>query len=304
VGDMIFRTSENINGFIIALRDLNEIVEKRAKLNLLDSAVLAEYFYKEILNSLFTWELENLNIEQSNFEAIDLIDNKNKVVVQVSCTCENKKVHETISKNELSKENYKGYTLYFVFIGKQNSNIKKGKYKNSSQLTFNAKNNIFLTEDLIMIFQSLNPNCQFEILKIIQSYLSKETTLIDNLSKKEISEKILEILDENSEIFFKYGPHSKVALTSPMSESSYKIWGEQKKKILQNNKEILNLYSKYQSLFSRYEKLLFNKFKSNVESFERNDRQRLDANAYHSFPKEFPKMLESIIYDEGAKENG
>ena len=129
---MIFRTSENINGFIIAFRDLNEIVEKRAKLNLLDSAVLAEYFYKEILNSLFTWELENLNIEQSNFEAIDLIDNKNKVVVQVSCTCENKKVHETISKNELSKENYKGYTLYFVFIGKQNSNIKKGKYKNSS----------------------------------------------------------------------------------------------------------------------------------------------------------------------------
>lgn len=300
----MFISSETLDKFILTLKDLNEIIEKRAKLNLLDDAVIAENFYRDLMNSMFGWNLENLNIEQSNFEAIDLIDNKKKIVVQVSCTCKNEKIHDTISKGGLSKEKYKGYSLYFVFIGKQNSNVKNGKYKNSSQLTFNAKDNIFLTEDLIKVFHSLNPNCQFEVLKIIQSYLGQEATLKSNLSKKEISEKILEILDENSEISFKYGPHSKVALTSPMSESSYKIWGEQKKKIFQNNKEILNLYSKYQSLFSRYEKLLFNKFKSNVESFERNDRQRLDANAYHSFPKEFPKMLESIIYDEGVKENG
>lgn len=301
---MIFRISENIDGFIIALRDLNEIIEKRAKLNLLDNAVLAESFYKEILNCLFLWELENLNIEHSNFEAIDLIDKKNKVVVQVSCTCENKKVHNTISKNELSKASYKGYTLYFIFVGKQNSNVKKGKYNNSSQLTFNAENNIFLTEDLIKVFQALKPNCQIEVLKIIHSYLSKETTLINNLSKKEVSEKILEILDENGEIFFKYGPYSKVALTSSMSESSYKIWNEKKQEIIGNNKEILNLYNKYQSLFDRDEKALFNKFKSNVESFEYNYRQRLDPGVYHSFPEDFPKMLESIVNNKGVNKNG
>ncbi|MFC2628710.1 MAG: SMEK domain-containing protein, partial [Streptococcus mutans] len=93
---VLFETSDNINQFIRTLRDLNEIIEKRAKLNLLDNAVLAESFYKEILNALFSWKLENLNIEQSNFEAIDLIDDKNKIVVQISCTCENQKVHGTI----------------------------------------------------------------------------------------------------------------------------------------------------------------------------------------------------------------
>ena len=72
-------TSDNIDEFILALRDLNEIIEKRAKLNLLDKAVLAESFYKEILNKLFSWELKNLNIAQSNFEAIDLIDKSNNI---------------------------------------------------------------------------------------------------------------------------------------------------------------------------------------------------------------------------------
>lgn len=55
----MFETSDNINQFIRTLRDLNEIIEKRAKLNLLDNAVLAESFYKEILNALFSWKLEN-----------------------------------------------------------------------------------------------------------------------------------------------------------------------------------------------------------------------------------------------------
>ena len=128
MGIEYMNTSDNIDEFILALRDLNEIIEKRAKINLLDYAVLSESFYKEILNILFSWELKNLNIEQSNFEAIDLIDSNKRVVVQVSCTCENQKIHSTISKKELLKDDYKGFELYFIFVGKQNSNVKKGKY--------------------------------------------------------------------------------------------------------------------------------------------------------------------------------
>ena len=100
----MFKTSNYLDDFIISLKNLNEIVEKRAKLNLLDSAVLAESFYKELLNKLFSWRLDNLNITRSNFEAIDLIDKTNKVIIQVSCTCENKKIRNTLSKNELKKE--------------------------------------------------------------------------------------------------------------------------------------------------------------------------------------------------------
>ena len=290
-------TSDNIDEFILALRDLNEIIEKRAKLNLLDNAVLAESFYKEILNKLFSWELKNLNIAHANFEAIDLIDKSNNILVQVSCTCENQKIHSTISKKELLKDDYKGFELYFVFVGKQNSNIKKGKYNCISQLSFNPKTNILLTGDLIKYFQDLNPNDQDEILNIIRSYLTKGNKVNNSTSKIKISE----ILDEKRQIFYKYGPKSDVALNSPMSEASFKKWCESKMKIIENNKKILNIYQKYKLLFSRKEKLLFHKFELNVTSFEQNNKERLDSNVYEPFPEEFPKMLEQIVSNQGVK---
>ena len=48
--------------------------------------------------------------------------------------------------------------------------------------------------------------------------------------KKDLSRVILEKLDENSEIFFKYGPHSQLAMKSPYSKSSYQILGEEEKR--------------------------------------------------------------------------
>lgn len=293
--------SDNIDEFILALRDLNEIIEKRAKLNLLDKAVLAESFYKEILNKLFSWELKNLNIAQSNFEAIDLIDKSNNILVQVSCTCEKQKIHSTILKKELLKEDYKGFELYFVFVGRQNSNVKKGKYNCIPQLSFNPNKNILLTDDLIKCYQDLNPSAQDKILDIIRSYLTKENKVNNSISKMEISEIILEILDENSQIFYKYGPKSDVALNSPMSEASFKIWCKSKMKIIDNNKKILNIYQQHKLLFSREEKLLFHKFELNVKSLEQNNEDRLDSSAYEAFPEELPKMLEQIVSNQGVK---
>lgn len=295
MGVEYMNTSDNIDGFILALRDLNEIIEKRAKLNLLDNAVLAESFYKEILNKLFSWELKNLNIAHANFEAIDLIDKSNNILVQVSCTCENQKIRSTISKKELLKDDYKGFEIYFVFVGKQNSNVKKGKYNCISQLSFNPSTHILLTDDLIKCYQDLNPNVQDEILNITRSYLTKENKVNNSISKIKISEMILEILDENRQIFYKYGPKSDVALNSPMSEASFKKWCECKMKIIENNKKILNIYQEYKLFFCRKEKLLFHKFELNVTSFEQNNKARLDSNLYEPFPEEFPKMLERIV---------
>ena len=67
---------------------------------------------------------------------------------------------------------------------------------------------------------------------------------------------ILEILDENSQIFYKYGPKSDVALNSPMSEASFKRWCESKMEIIDNNKKILNIYQQHKLLFSREEKVI------------------------------------------------
>lgn len=158
-----------------------------------------------------------------------------------------------------------------------------------------------MTDDLIKCYQDLNPSAQDKILDIIRSYLTKENKVNNSISKMEISEIILEILDENSQIFYKYGPKSDVALNSPMSEASFKIWCKSKMKIIDNNKKILNIYQQYKLLFSREEKLLFHKFELNVKSLEQNNEDRLDSSAYEPFPEEFPKMLEQIVSNQGVK---
>ena len=88
---------------------------------------------------------------------------------------------------------------------------------------------------------------------------------------------------------------SDVALNSPMSEASFKIWCESKMKIIDNNKKILNIYRQHKFLFSRKEKLLFHKFELNVTSFEQNNEERLDSNAYEPFQKNFLRCWKRLL---------
>ena len=50
------------------------IVELRGKINILDYHLHSENFYRDLLNKLYTWNLENLNSQIRNIEAIDLVD--------------------------------------------------------------------------------------------------------------------------------------------------------------------------------------------------------------------------------------
>lgn len=53
-------------------------------------------------NLLFDFELINMNKFRQNVEKIDLVDSKNKVIVQVSATCSKQKIEDSLSKNILS----------------------------------------------------------------------------------------------------------------------------------------------------------------------------------------------------------
>ncbi|EGQ98798.1 hypothetical protein VCHE39_1684 [Vibrio cholerae HE39] len=50
------------------------------------------------MNLLYGYELENLNKVLQNVEAIDLIDHKNKIIIQVSSTCTKNKVESALEK--------------------------------------------------------------------------------------------------------------------------------------------------------------------------------------------------------------
>ena len=62
------------------LTELACSINLRGKLNILELHNHSENFYAYFLNKLYGWDLKNLNIFKSNVEAIDLIDNTNKII--------------------------------------------------------------------------------------------------------------------------------------------------------------------------------------------------------------------------------
>lgn len=73
-------------------------IKERSKLNLLELNIHSENFFASLCNIIFALDLQNLNSSHQNIDGIDLIDYKNKVVVQVSSTCTAKKLKVRLVK--------------------------------------------------------------------------------------------------------------------------------------------------------------------------------------------------------------
>ena len=93
-------------------------------LNLTDAHIYAENFYRDFLNLVYGWNLENLNEEQANIAAIDLGDRELRKAIQVTSDNSLDKIRNTLEKfvkNEWHKEFDE---LIFVRIGHVKKNRK------------------------------------------------------------------------------------------------------------------------------------------------------------------------------------
>ena len=97
-------------------------IAARSKLGLLDLNVFSENFFRDILNALYGWRLENLNETRSNEPGVDLGDKVNKVAVQVTSRSDAAKVNGTLQKLTVGQSNE--YKQIFVFVAGQ----KQGSY--------------------------------------------------------------------------------------------------------------------------------------------------------------------------------
>lgn len=88
-------------------------VELRGLLNLLDLHVISEDFFVGLLNLVYGWNLRNANCLLQNAPGIDLVDDSNHILVQVTGSCTKKKIGHSLE--EIS-EKYSGYHFYFVPI--------------------------------------------------------------------------------------------------------------------------------------------------------------------------------------------
>ena len=128
---------------IITLRlaYLSSEVRLSGSMNLLDSNVLLEDVFKEILNITYGLKLQNANLIKQNIKAIDLIDCSSKTIIQVSSDNSKTKVQTSLDKIELPK--YEGYTFKFVCISKGVSHLKKHHFNVPEGISFNAETDCY-----------------------------------------------------------------------------------------------------------------------------------------------------------------
>lgn len=143
-------------------------IEVEGKLNILDLHILAEDFYRDFLCLLFDWKLINMNSENQNVEAIDLVDDTNKLIVQVSATNTKEKINNSLSKIDVSK--YPDYTFKFISIARSADALRDKTYKIPNRIAFAPKNDIFDVASLLKAIQHLS----IDKLEEIYNFINKE----------------------------------------------------------------------------------------------------------------------------------
>ena len=66
-------------------------------MNLTDDSVNSENIFRDVLNICYNYNLANTNLFKSNYGAIDLKDDENKVIVQVTAQRSTQKVQDTLN---------------------------------------------------------------------------------------------------------------------------------------------------------------------------------------------------------------
>ena len=128
-----------INDIVNRLSGLASSVELRGLLNLLDLHVISEDFYVGLLNLVYGWNLRNANSSQQNAPGIDLVDDSNHILVQVTGSCTKRKIDHSLE--EIS-EKYTGYHFYFVPIVLDAKKQREYEYAPPHEVVFNPKTDI------------------------------------------------------------------------------------------------------------------------------------------------------------------
>lgn len=160
---------ENLN--ILATR-----INSRGRLNILNLHLHSENFYRDFFNELFNWELKNLNESKQNAEAIDLISDSKKIIIQVSATCTKEKIESALKKEKI--KDYKGYCFKFISISKDASKLRKQTYINPHNISFNPSDDIYDVASILECIVNLDIMRQKEIYEFIKKELGSDIDIV------------------------------------------------------------------------------------------------------------------------------
>jgi hypothetical protein len=120
---------------------------------------------------LFGWKLEDLNTVNQNIAGIDLVDNDEKIVVQVSATATKQKIESALSKDLSS---YAGYKFKFISISKDADGLRNQTFTNPHNLVFIPSDDIYDISSLLNIILAMEVERQKEVKEFLEKELKIE----------------------------------------------------------------------------------------------------------------------------------
>ena len=136
--------------------------------NLYDINIIAEDFFPGLLNLIYGYELKNANHLEKNAPAIDLIDQKNRIAVQVTSDNSSTKIKHTIEEFNKSQA-YHFYDRLVVLILTQKKKYSSN-FDTQGLFSFEKARDIWNVEKLIKDIREL----ETAQIKNVSDYLSEE----------------------------------------------------------------------------------------------------------------------------------
>lgn len=144
-----------IGEIIDSLASLQQTVEFRTELGLTDLNKVCEDFFSQILSIAYGLQLENTNKDKPNYKGIDLVDKKQKTIVQITSRNDLEKIKESLQKaSEVVKDgiifsNEEKVNFIFFMINKKKNYRKDIPIPDN--LIFHFENNIDAPNGIIDI---------------------------------------------------------------------------------------------------------------------------------------------------------
>lgn len=181
--------------FIEILSNINIETDELGKAHLLNIHTESEIFYMLLLNKIYGWNLNNANSIKMNYPGIDLIDEMNKIAIQVTADYSSKKIKKTIQSKIIKELVAQNYTLKFCFIGIDNRKHKKlSAYDNIYNISYNPANDDITLDDLINDFAMIvNLDKKLDIVNYLEKETGKKFRLTQELSKKNLNMSLKEL---------------------------------------------------------------------------------------------------------------
>ncbi len=163
---------DNFNFISTKLNELACLILSRGRQNLLDIHGHAENTYQHLLSEVYGWKLDDGNDTISqNVKAIDLLDNINNLIIQVSATATKRKIQNSLSKCDTKK--YANYTFKFVSISPLPvANLKSHTYKVPEGIIFTPSNDIIDNVSILSKVKGMKIDDQKRICTLISKELS------------------------------------------------------------------------------------------------------------------------------------